>query len=179
MKMNERLEFRFSGTGGQGLILAAIILAEAAMKDGHQVVQTQAYGPEARGGASKSEVILARDKIYYPKVGQPDFVLAMSDLAYRKYGKDYKDSGTLLVDSTFIRDSESTDKKVFFLPLTRTAREEIGTEIVANIVALGAVNGIMKAVSEDALREALLGRAPKGTEEKNLKALELGMSLVS
>ncbi|MDW7649738.1 MAG: 2-oxoacid:acceptor oxidoreductase family protein [Bacillota bacterium] len=176
--MNSRLEFRFSGTGGQGLILAAIILAEAAMRDGHQVVQSQSYGPEARGGASKSEIILSQDKILYPKVTTPDFLLAMSDKAYQKYGKDFKDDGVLLADSTFIRDALDNNRKMVFLPLTKSAKEQIGTEIVANIVALGAVNAIMNAVTEESLKDAVLKRAPKGTGEKNLKALALGKSLV-
>ncbi|MBS4022604.1 MAG: 2-oxoacid:acceptor oxidoreductase family protein [Dethiobacter sp.] len=175
--MSRRREYRLSGSGGQGLILAAIILAEAAASEGGYVVQTQSYGPEARGGASKAEVITDEEEISYPKVSKPDFVLAMSENSYRKYGDDYKDDGILLVDSTFVRDVKPTGKKVVALPITKYTREKLGKEIVANIVALGVINGLAKIVSNEVLKKAVLSRAPKGTEEINTRALELGLSL--
>ncbi len=175
--MSRRREFRLSGSGGQGLILAAIILAEASASEGGHVVQTQSYGPEARGGASKAEVITDEEEICYPKVGTPDFVLAMSESSYKKYGSDYKDDGILLVDSTFVREVEDNGKRVILLPITKYAREKLGKEIVANIVALGVINGLTKAVSNESLKKAVLSRAPKGTEEINTRALELGLDL--
>jgi 2-oxoglutarate ferredoxin oxidoreductase subunit gamma len=175
--MSRRREFRLTGSGGQGLILAAIILAEAAAREGGHVVQTQSYGPEARGGASKAEVITDEEEICYPKVSTPDFVLAMSENSYRKYGADYKDDGILLVDSTFVREVTPTGKKIVSLPITRYTRERLGKEIVANIVALGVINGLAKIVSDDVLKKAVLSRAPKGTEEINSRALDLGLDL--
>lgn len=174
--MSRRMEFRLSGTGGQGLILAAIILAEAAAREGNNVVQTQSYGPEARGGASKAEVIIDSGEIDYPKVNVPDLVLAMSESAYKKYGSEYKENGIVLVDGTFVRDAESNCRTVV-LPITRQAREVLGKEIVANIVALGVINGLTKIVSDESLKQAVLNRAPKGTEELNARALELGLSM--
>ncbi|MCW3489689.1 2-oxoacid:acceptor oxidoreductase family protein [Dethiobacter alkaliphilus] len=173
--MNNRREYRLCGTGGQGLILASIILAEAAAQNGMQVVQTQSYGPEARGGASKSEVIVAPDRIDHPKVIQPHTVLIMSSKAYAKYGADYHPQGTVILDSTFVTDAEN--KYAFKLPITRHARTELGTEIVANIVALGVINTLSEEVPHNLLQEAVLNRAPKGTEVINTKALELGMRL--
>lgn len=175
--MSRRKEIRLTGSGGQGLILAAIILAEAAAREGGYVVQTQAFGPEARGGASKAEVITDSEEILYPKVTIPDFVLAMSENSYRKYGRDYKEDGILLVDSTFVREVAQNGKRVVSLPITRLAREKLGKEIVSNIVALGVINGIARVVSDEALKQAVLKRAPKGTEEINMRALELGLSL--
>jgi len=175
--MGQRKEIRLSGSGGQGLILAAIILAEAAARDGAHVVQTQAYGPEARGGSSKAEVITDSDEIHFPKVRQPDLVLAMNEKSYRQYGTDVKDDGILVVDSTFVKEVAPTGRRTVALPITKIAREKLGREIVANIVALGAINEIMKIVSCEALKKAVLSRAPKGTEAMNEQALELGRSL--
>lgn len=172
-----RKEFRLSGSGGQGLILAAIILADAAGQEGNYVVQTQSYGPEARGGASKAEVIIDSQEIDYPKVTNPDFVLTMSGKAYEKYGSAYHEEGTLLVDSTFVKDLSPSDKKVVALPITRLAREKIGKEIVSNIVALGVINGLARVIGDETLKQAVLSHTPAGTEELNVKALELGLAL--
>jgi 2-oxoglutarate ferredoxin oxidoreductase subunit gamma len=96
-----RVEFRLSGSGGQGLLLAGIVLADAAIQDGKNAVQTQSYGPEARGGASKSEVVISDGEIDYPKATAPDFLLALTTDAYRNYGLPMK-RGTIIVDSTEI-----------------------------------------------------------------------------
>ena len=170
--MSNRREYRLCGTGGQGLILASIILAEAAAHNGKQVVQTQSYGPEARGGASKAEVITAPDCINHPKVVQPHIVLIMSKKAYDKYGTDYHPQGIIILDSTYI--SDSTNKQAVKLSITRYALKELGTEIVANIVALGVINALSKEVPQKLLQGAVLNRAPKGTETINIKALQLG-----
>ena len=98
MKTNIRL----TGTGGQGLILAGIILAEAALLEGKNAIQSQSYGPEARGGASKAEVIVADEAIHYPKVLESDYLLAMSEKAYEKYHSGMKDSSVLIIDTTFV-----------------------------------------------------------------------------
>ncbi len=172
-----RKEFRLSGSGGQGLILAAIILADAAAHEGSYVVQTQSYGPEARGGASKAEVIIDDEEIDYPKVTNPDFVLAMSQKAYEKYGTTYKDDGMLLADSTFVKNMDPAEKTVVSLPITKYAREGIGKEIVSNIVALGVINGLTGVIGDETLKNAILERTPAGTEELNIKAFELGLSL--
>ncbi len=172
-----RKEFRLSGSGGQGLILAAIILADAAAREGSYVVQTQSYGPEARGGASKAEVIIDDKEIEYPKVVNPDFVLTMSNKAYDKYATTYKEDGMLLVDSTFVKTIAPSDKKVVALPITKYAREDIGKEIVSNIVALGVINGLTKVIKNETLKNAILERTPAGTEELNVRAFQLGLSL--
>lgn len=173
--MASRREYRLCGTGGQGLILAAIILAEAAARSGKQVVQTQSYGPEARGGASKAEVIIAPDRINHPKVTLPDTVLIMSKKALEKYGSDYSPHGIMIIDTTFIPDVQN--KLAVNLPITRHALKELGTEIVANIVALGVINALTQEVPQNLLQEAVLFRAPKGTENINTSALELGVHL--
>jgi len=171
------LEISLSGTGGQGLILAGIILAEAAILDGKQAIQTQSYGPEARGGASKAEVIISEEEIDYPKVLALDILLVMSQEACNKYAGILKKNGKLLADSTLVKEISGREAEVIDLPITRTAREELGNAMFANIIALGALVAATGAVSEESLTKAVLARVPRGTEEKNQKALALGKQL--
>jgi len=174
--MAQKWDIRLSGTGGQGLILGGIILASAAVLDGFNTVQSQSYGPEARGGASKAEVIISDEAIFYPKVGDADIFLAMSQAAYEKYSPQIKDETIIIVDSTLIKDLKGVDKgKIYQIPITELAKKETGREMTANIVALGAINGITQLVSQNALKEAVLARIPAGTEELNIKALSAGL----
>ncbi len=174
--MAYRYEIRLSGYGGQGIVLAGIILAEAAgIYDGKFVCQSQSYGPEARGGASKSEVIISDEEIDYPKAIKPDVLLAMSQNACDAYFFDLKPNGLLIVDSTFVRQVPTS--KVIALPFTATARKELGKEMVANVISLGALVYLSGAVSLKSLEAALIKRAPEGTEELNLKAMALGIQM--
>ncbi len=174
--MPYRYELRLSGSGGQGLILAGIILAEAAgIYDGKYVCQTQSYGPEARGGASKSEVVISDEEIDYPKAIKPDVLLAMNQKACDTYFFDLKPGGILVVDSTFVKQLPTT--KAISLPFTSAARKELKKEVVANIVALGALVTLTGVVSLKSLEAALMNRVPPGTEELNRKALDIGIQL--
>ena len=169
-----RYEIRLSGAGGQGLVSAGIILAEAAgIHDGKYVCQTQSYGPEARGGASKAEVVISDEEIDYPKAIKPDLLLAMNQKSCDTYFFDLKPSGMLIVDSTFVRQLPTT--KAIAIPFTRIAREKLGKETGANIIALGALAVLSGAVSLSSLEAAVMSRIPKGTEDLNRKALELGI----
>ncbi|MFP3870620.1 MAG: 2-oxoacid:acceptor oxidoreductase family protein [Syntrophobacteria bacterium] len=168
-----RYEIRLSGSGGQGLILAGIILAEAAgIHQNKYVAQTQAYGPEARGGASKSEVIVSDEEIDYPKATRLDLLLAMNQKSCDSYYFDLKPDGLLVVDSTFVVQTPTT--KAIRIPFTEIARKQLGKEMVANIVALGAIATLTKVVSLKSLEAAVLARVPPKTEELNRKALQLG-----
>lgn len=172
-----KTSFRLTGSGGQGLILAGIILAEAAISEEKIAIQSQSYGPEARGGASKAEVIISDETIDFPKVTTPDFVLALTQKAFDKYGEGLAEDGILLVDDTI--DIGAYDKsKVVSVPILQTAKEDVGKIIVANIVALGAILKLTGVVSEEALLGAILARVPKGTEKLNRAALEAGYNLV-
>jgi 2-oxoglutarate ferredoxin oxidoreductase subunit gamma len=169
----DRFEVRLSGSGGQGMILAAVILSEAIGKDAKKnVTQTQSYGPEARGGASKADVVVSSNEIFYPKAMKLDMLLAMTQESLDSYFGDLKEGGILLIDETFI--TQVPTKKYFGLELTRLAREEVGIVMVANVIALGAIAAITDVVSKDDLISAVIARAPKGTEEKNRKAVEVG-----
>jgi len=174
----KRLEMRLSGSGGQGLILAGIILAEAAILDKKNAVQSQSYGPEARGGSSKSEVLISEAAIHYPKVVKPDLLLAMTQEALDKYAHDLPNEAMLVIDTTFVKDIPAKFTNVFQLPITEQAKEVLGRSLFANIIAIGAIVALTKAVSKESAVKAVLARVPKGTEAKNEQAFELGMSLV-
>ncbi len=172
---DDRFEIRLSGSGGQGLILAGVILGEAiGVGDGKNVVQTQSYGPEARGGASRADLVISEGEIYYPKTMKLNMLLALTQEACDKYYSDLKEGGILVVDSNLV--TQLPTKSYFGLPFVRLAREEIGHAIMANVIALGAIAEFTGIVSKESIKEAVLNRAPRGTEEKNIKALELGMA---
>lgn len=172
------MEISLSGTGGQGLILAGIILAEAAILDGSEAIQTQSYGPEARGGASKADVMISNDSIDYPKVLSADILLAMSQEACNKYVGMLKRDGILIVDTTYVKSIPEIPNTVYPLEITLKAKETFGSSVSANIIALGALVGITGIVTKNSLLEAVLDRVPKGTEDNNRKALEIGLSMI-
>jgi 2-oxoglutarate ferredoxin oxidoreductase subunit gamma len=171
-------EIRFSGSGGQGLITAGVIFAEAAaIYDQISAVQSQSYGPEARGGASKAEVIISDEKIQYPKATAIDICLALTQEAAGKYYKDIKANGILLVDQDFVLEPPKGDFKVIKLPIIKTAADEIGKAFVANIVATGAITALANKVTYASVEKAVLGRVPKGTEDMNKRALKAGYDM--
>jgi len=175
-EVDDRFEIRLSGSGGQGLILAGVILAEAiGVGDGKNVVQTQSYGPEARGGASRADLVISNEEIYYPKSMKLDLLLALTQEACDTYYPDMKEHGLLVVDSNMV--TQIPTKRYHGFPFTRLAREEIGHVMVANVIALGAIAELTGIVSKEAIKNAVLSRAPRGTEEKNTKALELGAKI--
>ena len=170
--------FRFSGTGGQGLITAGIILAEAALLDGKMAIQSQSYGPEARGGSSKAEVIIADKAIHFGRVMHPETLLVMSQEAADKYSADCTPDSLIITDSLFVENVPVSAHRVD-LPITRTAVSTCGKALFANIVALGAVAALTNCVSIESLTKAVLDRVPKGTEDANKKALAAGIALAN
>ncbi|MSM38513.1 MAG: 2-oxoacid:ferredoxin oxidoreductase subunit gamma [Geobacter sp.] len=173
--MAGRYEIRFSGAGGQGLILAGVIMAEAAsIYEGIQAVQSQSYGPEARGGASKSEVIISDTAIDYPKVTKCDALLALTQEACDKYSHDLKEGGVLLIDSDLVLRQPEGNFKVTKFNITNTAKHEVGREIVTNIVALGAMVALTGVVSKENAEKAVLARVPEAFLELNKKAFNIG-----
>jgi 2-oxoglutarate ferredoxin oxidoreductase subunit gamma len=166
---------RLSGSGGQGMILMGIILAEAVgIYEGKFVAQTQSYGPEARGGSSKSEIIVSDTEIDYPKAMKPDLLLAMNQRSCDEFCGDLKPEGILIVDSTFV--SQVPLPRAIRIPFTRIAREKFHREVVANILALGALTQLTPVVSLKSMEMAVLERVPKGTEKLNRDALKAGVA---
>jgi 2-oxoglutarate ferredoxin oxidoreductase subunit gamma len=170
-----RMEIRLAGEGGQGMILAGIILAEAAaIYDHKNAVQTQSYGPEARGGASKAEVVIAQGDIDHPEVIIADVLVAMSQEACDKYAGNLKKDGLLIVDQE--RVGRVPSSRAIKVPITRLAQESSGKSITASVVALGVLVGLTGVVTRDAITQAVAARAPKGTEEMNMSALSAGFA---
>ncbi len=168
-----RVEIKFGGLGGQGIITMGFILANAAaIYDDKECVFTQDYSAEARGGASTSEVIISSDTIDYPHVTKADYLVLMSQSAYRDYIHKLKEDGILIIDSDLVHPKNEI-RKVYGIPATRIA-EELGNTIVANIVMLGFFTGITGILKKESVVKAIKDRVPKKFWELNEKAFEMG-----
>lgn len=174
----ERCRLVFSGSGGQGVITAAIILAETAVLfEDLEATQAQAYGPEARGGATRSDIIIADTPIRYPKVTQPNVLVCLTQEAYTKFYPIIRPGGLLLTDSRYVKMHSKVDARQIGLPMYKTVMEEIGKPIVFNICMLGTVIGMTGLVKPESLMKVLENRIPAGFIELNRKALELGIKM--
>lgn len=171
------LEIRFGGSGGQGVILMGVILATAATLDGRQVVQTQSYGPEARGGYSRSDVIVAGQPVDYPEILGIDLLVALSDEAAHHYVDLLRPDGVFIFDSEQVPDPPAVVGASYGLPFNSLAVQVTGRAQTANILTLGAVVGITDVVSRASLEKAVSGMVPPGTEELNLTALRAGFDV--
>ena len=154
------------------MVLAGQILAEAAIYDGKNATQSQSYGAEARGGASRSEVVISEGESDYPRVIEADLLLAMSQEACDKYSPGLKEEGILIVDSVHVH--RVPTRKAYRIPITQIAEEATGQRLTANVVALGIIVGLTGIVSHKAIKVAVKARTPKGMEEANLQALAAG-----
>ena len=164
-------EIRICGFGGQGIILAGVVLGEAATRAGHRAVQTQSYGPESRGGAARAEVVISSDPIDYPRVSRPDVVVALSQAGYDRFGHDVADDGIVLVDEALVEAEGVTS-----VPFTTTA-EEVGRKIVSNVVMVGYLGALIEVIPHDVLESTVLANIPAGTEDLNRKAVTAGRDL--
>ena len=172
-----RKELRLTGSGGQGVILATIILADIALQAGWNVAQSQAYGPEARGGLCKAEVLISDERIGFTKVMNPTLLLALTQSSLNEFSKTIDENCLLVADSSLDVPSGIKYKKLYQYPILDTAKEKVGKAFTANIVAVGLLNEILDLASEDIVKETVLRYIPKGTEEINFKALEEGFKL--
>lgn len=174
-----RKEIVLSGNGGQGLLMAGVLLGEAlAIYEGVNVTQNQSYGVQARGGASRSEVIISDEEINYAEIEEPDILLAMSQIALNEYGSKLKENALVIVDSDLVTDISvvKNTRNIYSIPITKIAVEETGRAMLANVAALGAVSALSGIVSKDSLEKEVGKRAPAGTEAMNLRALLGGMA---
>ena len=172
-----RYEVRFGGFGGQGIVTMAVILGETvSLIEKKHCVQTQSYGPEARGGATKSELVIDDVEVDYPKVHEPDVFVAMSRAAYLEYVEGLKDNGILIIDEDLVEvEGDLPDGiKIYKIPATRIADVEVGSKQATNVVMLGALTAITGIVTPKGLKQQIVNRWPR-FKETNLKALELGM----
>jgi 2-oxoglutarate ferredoxin oxidoreductase subunit gamma len=169
-------EIRFSGSGGQGMMLLGDILAEATGNyENKEIALTKSYGPESRGGACRSELIIDEVPINYPEVTRPDLVLAMTQLSCDKYHCDMDTDGILLIDPTFVRSVPEGVKNVYAIPMTQIAKDVAGKEIAANVVAMGAISVLGDFVKVDSVRSAVAAHFPEALRESNNKAFDAGV----
>ncbi len=174
----ERCRMVFSGSGGQGVITAAIILAEAAvLHEGLTAVQTQAYGAAARGGSTRSDVIISDAPINFPKVIQPNVLVCLTQEAYNKFYDIIRPGGLLITDTRYVTPQVKVDAIQRELPMYETVMEKIGKPIVFNICMLGAVVGLTELVQAASIMKVLAQRIPPGFLEMNRQALEAGLAL--
>jgi 2-oxoglutarate ferredoxin oxidoreductase subunit gamma len=178
--MTDRYRLVFSGSGGQGVITAAIILAEAAvLHDKLNAVQSQSYGAAARGGATRSDVIISNESIDFPKVIQPNALICLTQEAYNKFHGIIRPGGLLISDSHFVETSRKVDAKQLEFPIHQTVMDKIGKPIVFNICMLGVVIQLTQLVSPESIIKTLETRIPAGLLEINRTALNLGMELAA
>lgn len=171
----KRYEARLSGSGGQGIILAGIILAEAAgIHEGRSVVQTQSYGPESRGSSCKCDVIISDAQVKYPGVYRLDMLVALTQEACDKYAGELVEGGLLIYDPLFVKRLPAKPLRTCEIKATEIA-EGLGRRIAANMVALGAVAAVAGVVSADSLAKAVAARSPRGTDAANLEAFHAGL----
>ncbi|HKK96240.1 MAG TPA: 2-oxoacid:acceptor oxidoreductase family protein [Anaerovoracaceae bacterium] len=172
-------ELRFTGSGGQGVILSTIIMAEAAFLDGKNVVQSQSYGPEARGGMCKAELLVDEKAVNYTKVTKPTCLLSLTQQSFDKYKENLADDAVLVIDNSInVPTSINTSHKVYKLPILDSAKTIIKNPMSANIISVGAVNEVLSLTSKESLEDAVTAHIPKGTKESNVNAMNLGAKLV-
>jgi len=174
----ERCRMVFSGSGGQGVITAAIILAEAAILYENLVAtQSQAYGAEARGGATRTDVIISEEKINYPKVIQPNVLVCLTQEAYNKFSPIVRPGGFLLTDSRYVKTNKKVAALQTELPMYESVMEKIGKPIVFNICMLGTVISMTELVKPASIMKVLETRIPSDFLDMNRQALDLGLAL--
>jgi len=178
MKPESRKEVMFAGFGGQGIVTAGYITGEAAVVyGGKEATLTQVYGPEARGSACYSGVVVSHEEISYPYLLNPQIMVCMSQEAYEKFLPKLQQGGVLIVDSTIVKPDKRAEKhRLYKVPATEIA-EKMGARVVANVIMLGFLGKVWDAVSVEALQEAVKARVPKKYLELNLKAFQTGVKL--
>ncbi len=174
----ERCRLVFSGSGGQGVITAAIMLAEAAVLHEKLIAtQTQAYGPEARGGATRSDVIISDSDIYFPKVTQPNILVCLTQEAYMKFYDIVRPGGLLLTDSRYVAILDAVDSKQVQLPMYEAVMDQLGSALALNTCMLGALLGLRDIINPESVKKIIKDRIPPAYYEMNINAMELGMKL--
>jgi 2-oxoglutarate ferredoxin oxidoreductase subunit gamma len=172
-------DITIAGVGGQGSILAGVILGTAAVShNGQYAAQTQAYSSELRGGFAATWVIVSDDPIAFPRVTEPDVLVAQAQDSINRFAKVLKPEGLLIVDSDMVTDIPENVKRIYKVPATSVSRNDLGAPVVANMIMLGALWRATDVVSREALETAIVASVPKGKDQLNLKAFDLGAKAV-
>ena len=173
-----RVRLVFSGSGGQGVITAAIILAEAAViHEGMNATQSQSYGAAARGGSTRSDIIISDKEIDFPEVTQPNVLVCLTQAAYNSNSSVIRPGGILLSDSRYVETTRKVDAKQIELPMYENVMEKIGKPVVFKIGVLGALVSITEVIKPKSVLASVVAKVPKDFIELNTKAFELGMEL--
>jgi len=176
----ERYRIVFSGSGGQGVVTASIILAEAAvLYEGLNAVQSQSYGPEARGGATRADVIISDKEIRFPKVNQPNVLICLTQEAYSRFANSIRPGGLLLTDSHFVKPARKVDARQVELGIYKEVMDQIGKPVVFNICVLGAMLGLLPIVKTGSILKVIESKIQPDFLEMNRKALDLGFQLAA
>jgi 2-oxoglutarate ferredoxin oxidoreductase subunit gamma len=170
-------EIRLSGSGGQGLILAGIILARAAVIEKRRVTQTQSYGPESRGGYSRADVIISDQEIYFPEATNFNCLLALTQEACDVYLFDLRENGVLIIDTTFVKNLALAAENTYELPFTDIAQERLGSTISTNILSLAFLVKITGIVKEESLKQSIAESVKPAFVDINHQAMEIGFEL--
>ncbi len=179
-KMRDKYRMVFSGSGGQGIITAAVIISEAAvLYENLNAVQTQSYGPAARGGSSRSDVIISKSEIFFPKVIQPNTLICLTQAAYNEFSGIVRPGGILITDSKYVSIEKKVDADQIEIPIYDTVKKEIGNPVVFNICLLGVIIKIKQIVKKESIIKVMEQRIPAGFLNMNIDAIELGMSMTS
>jgi 2-oxoglutarate ferredoxin oxidoreductase subunit gamma len=174
--MMQRTRLVFSGSGGQGVITAAIILAEAAViYEGMNATQSQTYGAAARGGSTRSDIIISDSEIYFPEVTQPNILVCLTQEAYTEFSPIIRPGGILLTDTRFVTTTKKVDANQVQLPMYETVMEKIGKPIVFNICVLGALLGITGILKPESVMKVIKTRVPADFVAMNNRALDIGL----
>ena len=173
-----RFEICLAGHGGQGMVLAGKILGEAlALYSDKNVVQTQSYGPESRGGASRAEIVISDEPIYYPKVTKLDLLLALSQESVNKYAANLKENGILIIDPFGVKDLPTGKLKIYSVPIMQISKDELGKVVFGNIIALGAIATLTNIIAPESLEKSVLANVPAKFKDDNKKAFAIGLRL--
>ncbi len=178
LKELEQLEVRFSGSGGQGLVLASIIFADVLVAAGYNVIQGESHGIEARGGASRGEIIASKEEITDLAVSEPDIFIAISQKSCDKYYQDIKENALVIIDSFLVTEiPKFKSNNIYLLPFTNKVKEEFDSILPTNIAFLGAMAELSNLVDHQLFIEAIKKRIPTSVIEMNLKAFALGVKM--
>lgn len=172
--MSSKYEIRICGYGGQGVILAGFIIGQAvSVYEKKNAIFIQDYGPEARGGACRADIIIADQPILYPYIDAPSALVAMSQEAYQKYLPKVRPDTVLIIDEDLVMPDKKDMPKLVMMPARKIA-EDLGRQAVANVVMLGFLTAMARVLSADAMKQSILASIPKGTEKLNIEAFERG-----
>ena len=177
--MSKRFEARFAAVGGQGMLLAGVVLSEAAANfEGMYAVQSPTYTAQVRGGPTKTDVIIDTEEILYPRTTAIDFFLCLAQNSYDRFAFNLKPGCTMLIDPNLVHQVDEETYKVHRIPLVELTKSNMGRMVFTSAVALGAMQELTQCVRLESMLGAIRKKVPRGTEEINVRAFNIGRRAV-